>query len=380
MRSRSSTSSMSRAPAVRVGGRALRSCSACSAASSRRSRCARIFSPASSSSVDARAGEDADQLAEFLLLDVGPAFGFGDLALDRRALPDLVGALVDSLADDLLGDVGANADSARTVANRRAAIHVVALAALPVRVGRADHHLRAAGRATEYAEPREQPLRLRAPSARRAHPLHLLPGRRVDDRGMRVLVDELPEAQLAQVHPRREHRLNAVKAALDPVRAQELADLADGGAGGAKLEGVADDRRLRRMRLQRDRPRADGGRAGCSGRWACRPRSRVASPRSCARRSPGDGIRRPCRASSRRASVKRCRSAPLRCRRRRSRRRHARSARRLRAARRASGRAGRSRRRPRRPPGRTRRARPPGGARGGARAARPRRRSSRRSW
>ena len=57
------------------------------------------------------------------------------------------------------------------------------------------------------------------------HPLHGLPRRRVDDRRVRVRVDELAEAELAEHDPRREQRLRPVERALDPVLAQVLADL-----------------------------------------------------------------------------------------------------------------------------------------------------------
>ncbi len=76
--------------------------------------------------------------------------------------------------------------------------------------------------------------------------------------------DELAEAELAEVHPRREHRLHAVEAALDPVLAQELADLADGRAAGAQLERVTRRPSPPSGAVRGARPRAAGSRAGCS--------------------------------------------------------------------------------------------------------------------
>jgi hypothetical protein len=56
--------------------------------------------------------------------------------------------------------------------------------------------------------------------------------------------------KLAEVHPRRQHRLDAVEAALNSVCAEEFAHFADGRAGRAQIEGVADHRRLGWVRLE----------------------------------------------------------------------------------------------------------------------------------
>ena len=67
---------------------------------------------------------------------------------------------------------------------------------------------------------------------------------------MRVGVHELAEAQLAEHDPRAEEACVAVEAALDPVLAQEVANLHHGRAVGTEPERIGDDGRLVRMRLE----------------------------------------------------------------------------------------------------------------------------------
>src|SRR5690242_4741918 len=110
-------------------------------------------------------GEGADRLVECVLRS-GERFGsVVRSALDRGAAFDSGDELLDCLDHGLLGKLGADRDSARTVADRRAAVE------RPAALARADDQARAAGAAAQDAEPGEQALRLRTPATRHEGPL-----------------------------------------------------------------------------------------------------------------------------------------------------------------------------------------------------------------
>src|SRR5262245_1190524 len=73
-------------------------------------------------------GQHPDKAVALLLGEFALARCFGELGLEARR-PGASGECgADGLLDDLLGDVGANRDAARAVADRRAAVESVAAA------------------------------------------------------------------------------------------------------------------------------------------------------------------------------------------------------------------------------------------------------------
>ena len=237
---------------------------------------------------------------------------------------------------------------------------------------RADHHPRAAGRAAQHAEPCEQPFRLRPPAARRAHPLHLLPGRRRRrSPGARRSLTSSPKRSSPRTSATSSIACDAVEAALDPVRRAgtrgprvTVAPLA------RSSKASRDDRRLVGCGSS-GRRRADGSRAGCSGTVRTPSRDRAALRVA----GPLGGHPAMVFGDQRRASSRRASGAAVSVRDLADVDREDRAAGALdplddlAPAPRASGRAGRSRRRRRRPPRRPRPARrrdEPGGCSSGA--------------
>ena len=139
------------------------------------------------------------------------------------------------LANDRLSAMSAlDGHTLGTVADRRAPVEHIGLAALVVvPIDIRPPHVRApedarSGRAafpTSDGVPRG-----------RLDPLHPAPHVTVDDRLVRVLVDEFPEVELAEHDPRLEQRLHAVERPLRPPGREVCAHFGDCGAACSRIE------------------------------------------------------------------------------------------------------------------------------------------------